>query len=73
MPHILDVKVEGDKIIVTQPGSSFRATYCKSPDKPKLAELPAMQIDKGGPVARSEFELLAWEAANEKARELGWL
>jgi hypothetical protein len=30
-----------------------------------------MEIDKGAPMPREEFEALAWEAASEKARELG--
>ena len=69
----LNVLVEGDRIIVTRTGSSFRAAYAKSPDGPKLVQSMAMLIDKGGADVRKEFEVRAWEAANEKAHELGWL
>ena len=72
-PIILKVEVEGDHIVITQPGFSFRTAYFKSPDEPRLIQSPAMSIDKGGQVASREFEALAWEAANEKARALGWL
>ena len=69
----VNVAVEGDRIIVTRPGTSFRAAYFKSPDQPKLIESAALAVDKGGPIARKEFEDLAWDAANAKARELGWV
>jgi hypothetical protein len=69
----LNVNVEGDRIIVTGSDSSFRVSYAKSPDEPVLIESLAMTIDKGGPVARREFEDRAWKAACSKAREMGWI
>jgi hypothetical protein len=32
-----------------------------------------MMVDKDAPIPREQFEALAWEAAIEKARELGWI
>jgi hypothetical protein len=33
-----------------------------------------MSVEKEAPAqSRKEFEALAWEAANAKARELGWI
>jgi len=32
-----------------------------------------LAVDKGAPLYHEEFEKLAWEAANSKARELGWI
>ena len=35
---------------------------------------PIMSVEKEAPAqSRKEFEALAWEAANAKARELGWI
>jgi hypothetical protein len=32
-----------------------------------------MTDDAEAPISRTEFHALAWRAANEKARELGWI
>jgi hypothetical protein len=32
-----------------------------------------MADDAEAPISRTEFHALAWRAANEKARELGWI
>ena len=72
----LQVEVEGDCIIVSMPGTSFRATYLKSQDprdQRQLVESLAMAIDKEASVPRKEFEAKPWEAATAKARELGWI
>jgi hypothetical protein len=69
----LRVDVEGDHIFVTLTGTGLRARYFRSPDEPKLIQSYAVEIDKGAPLPRKEFEALAWEAASEKARELGWI
>ena len=55
------VVVQGDEIIVTS-ATGFRAAYFKRPYHPQL-------------VLRCDHELLAraWQAATEKARELGWV
>ena len=67
----LRAKVEGEQIVVTMPGTSFRASYYKNPDAPGLKQSPATSDDKSAAI--KEFEALAWKAANEKARKLGWI
>ena len=65
----LHVEVRDDEIIVTQSGSKFRAVYHvhhKSEDQPQL-------IVKGTPQGNYNFLAQAWQAANDKARELGWI
>jgi hypothetical protein len=69
----LQVEVEGRYIFVTMPGSSFRSGYFKSVIAPGLVQSEYMTGDKDAAISRDEFEALAWEAANAKARELGWL
>ena len=62
----LRVEVSGDEIIVTQRGSKFRVVYRKSDDQPQL-------LVKGTPNGNYNFLARAWQAANDKARELGWI
>lgn len=69
----LQVEVEGRYIFVTLPGSSFRTSYFKSVIAPGLVQSDCITDDKTAAISRPEFEALAWEAANAKARELGWL
>jgi hypothetical protein len=53
-------------IIVTQPGSDYVAVYFKPQGQAYL-------VAKDTPVGTQEFRTRAWEMANAKARELGWL
>jgi hypothetical protein len=69
----LKVDVEGRYIVVTMPGSSFRSSYFKSVMVPGLVQSDYMTDDRDAAISRDEFEALAWEAANAKARELGWI
>jgi hypothetical protein len=62
----LHTEVRGDEIIITQRGSNFRAVYYKLPNEPQL-------IAKGTPSGNYKFLTRAWQAANDKARELGWI
>ena len=62
----LRIEVRDDEIIVTQPGSNFSAVYYKPRDEPQL-------IAKGTPSGNYRFLARAWKAANDKARELGWI
>jgi hypothetical protein len=61
----LSVEVRGDEIIVIT--ADFRAIYCKAKDRPQLV--------MRGRTSTEDCELLArvWQAANDKARELGWI
>jgi hypothetical protein len=69
----VQVQVEDDRIIVTIPGSSFRVAYARSPDAPKITQSRMMATDHEAAVSQREFEMLAGEVANAKARELGWI
>ena len=70
----LSVTVEGTSIVVTMPGTSFRTTFFKTADELGLMQSSATSVEKEAPAqTRKEFEASAWEAANVKARELGWI
>jgi hypothetical protein len=75
MQSDLVVEVENDHIVVAPPGTSFRALYTKSGqrEQAKLVQLPMALFDSSASAGPSEFEKTAWEAANAKARELGWI
>jgi hypothetical protein len=62
----LRVVVDRYDIIVTQPGSDSMAVYFKPRGQPYL-------VAKDAPVGTREFRARAWEMANAKARELGWI
>jgi hypothetical protein len=73
-PGDLQVGVDDEHIVVTMAGTAFRASFFRSKDEPRLIQSPAISVEKDAPSARrKEFEALAWEAANAKARELGWI
>lgn len=69
----VSVEVRDDYILVTIPGSSFRTAFFKSQTEPKLIQASIIHLDKKWPLSRDEFEKLAWAAANEEARKLGWI
>jgi hypothetical protein len=61
------VKVRGDEIVVTVPNTDFAAIYYKPADQPQLILKRRTETE--------DYELLArvWQAANTKARQLGWI
>jgi hypothetical protein len=67
----LTVDVQGTHILVVLRGTCFRAKYRKQ-DAPWLATEELGPDHPGAPLTLSEFRQLAWEAANEAARQLGW-
>ena len=70
----LHIEVHNDKIFVSLPGSHYSVTYYKPADSPQL--MARRGTDKDDPrvaMTRAEFLALAWQAANAKARELGWI
>ncbi len=70
----LHVEVRDQDIIVTMPGTSLRVVYRKPNRGPQLvARLDYFQDQQRGPITRAAFLVLALKAANEKARELGWI
>ena len=70
----LKVEVRAGDIVVTMPGTSFRVVYRKPLRSSQLvARLDYFQDQQKGPISRAEFLARAWKAANDKARELGWI
>jgi hypothetical protein len=70
----LYVEVHGEEIIVALPHSTYRATYCKSTDSSHLIMTDASSPeDPGSTLTPAEFLGRAWQAANAKAREIGWI
>ena len=55
-----------DEIIVTSE-TGFRAAYCKRPNFPQLKVRRRTDTDDQEVLAQ------AWQAATDKARELGWI
>ena len=62
----LFVIVTGDEIVVTS-DTGFRAAYCRRPHHPQLIVRRRTNTDDQEVIAQ------AWQAANDKARELGWI
>ena len=56
------------------PGTSLRVVYQKPHRGSQLvARLDYFQDQQKGPITRAEFLARALKAANDKARELGWI
>jgi len=68
----LKVEVRGPDILVGLRGTCFRATYRKQ-EAPWLATVGYGPDDPEATITFSEFRNLAWMAANEAARRLGWV
>jgi hypothetical protein len=66
------VQLWGTDIIVTMPGTGFSVTYQKLADAPRLSS-DYVRDDRDASITRAEFLARAWKAANDKARELGWI
>jgi hypothetical protein len=69
---LVKVEVQGTDILVALRGTCFRVKYRKK-EAPWLIAQEYGPDDPDATVTISEFRALAWEAANAKARELGWL
>jgi hypothetical protein len=70
----LRVEVLGDEIMVILPATSYGVTYCKRANSPQLlAKHACLKQDSRAPMTHAEFLARAWQAANDKARELGWI
>jgi hypothetical protein len=60
--------------VVDDEGTSYSVTYFKRASPPQLlARNISHTHDRRTPVELSDFLARAWQAANEKARELGWI
>jgi hypothetical protein len=69
----LNVAVDGTTITVTMRGTSLRTSFFKNPEAPGVLQRLSASRDSEADISIRDFETLAWEAANAKARELGWL
>ncbi len=69
----IKVEIEGELMVVSLQGTSYRAIYFKSPREPKLIQAPNLTVSKDGSMTHKEFEAMAWKAATAKARELRWI
>jgi len=67
----LRVEVQRPYILVAMRGTCLRAKFRKQ-EAPWLA-MDAYEEDPEASITFKEFRTLAWEAANERARELGWV
>ena len=68
----LHVSVENDAIIIRVVGSHHCVTYRRTSESPWLI-CTDIRDDPISPIDRHLFRAQAWTAANEKARELGWI
>jgi hypothetical protein len=66
------VAMEAKTIVVTMPGTNYSITHRKLPDAPWLVALD-IRDDPDSPISRYTFRARARPAANDKARELGWI
>jgi hypothetical protein len=66
------VVLDADTIVVTMPGTSYSVSYRKLHDIPWLVVSDARD-DPDSPISKYAFRVQAWTAANDKARELGWI
>ena len=72
--HDLHVEVRGSCIAVTLPGFAYSVTYYTAAGNRRLISEPGWSRSiAGAPMTLSEFYTRAWTAANDKARELGWI
>jgi hypothetical protein len=63
----LHVHVHNNEIVVTQPDHGFCDIYTKPAHQPQLV------LKHRAQTTDHELMVRAWEIANEKARELGWI
>jgi hypothetical protein len=54
-------------------GTMYSASYFRTLDGTRILEHDYMSCDTSAPISRREFEILAWDAANAKAKDLGWI
>jgi hypothetical protein len=71
----VSVLVFGPDIIVTMPGTSFRVIYTRTEDNKLIANgfVTKKLENEKRLISFPDFLALAWRAANEKAREIGWI
>jgi hypothetical protein len=69
----LHTDVQDGQIVVTLPQTGYCASYCRAANLPQLVRSAFTTDLSNEPISREEFFAMAWNAANDKARELGWI
>ena len=70
----LVIEVLGGNIRVSLAGSNYAVTYHKPRNSRQLlAKSLPVNEDRNASMPQGEFLALAWRAANDKAREMGWI
>lgn len=70
----LVIDVIGGNIRVSLAGSNYAVTYHKPRNSPQLlAKSLPVNEDRNASMTQGEFLALAWRAANDTAREMGWI
>jgi hypothetical protein len=67
------VEVKGGEILVTMPGTSLSVVYEKTEDNQLIANSFSARKDEKRKLSLPKFLALAWTAANEKAKPIGWI
>ena len=67
------VEVAGSEIVVTMPGTSLSVVYEKTEDNQLIANSFSARKDEKREDSLPKFLALAWPAANEKAKQIGWI
>jgi hypothetical protein len=65
------IEARGERIVATLRGTDFATAYRRTADW--IAQSEVTMADRHASVPHDDFEKLAWEAALQKARELGWI
>ena len=70
----LEIDVENGEIAVSLPRTNYRVSYYKPANSPRLCgKAFPTRTDPGAPICQAKFLAHAWQAANNKAQELGWI
>jgi len=69
----LHIEVQDGQIVVTLPQTGYCASYHKAAILPQVVRSAFMTDLSNEPISKEEFFAIAWDAANDKARELGWI
>ena len=71
-PEIV-VEVKGGEILVTMPSTSLSVVYEKTEDNQLIVNSFSARKDEKRKLSLPKFLALAWTAANEKAKQIGWI
>ena len=72
MAQELVIDVRGKEISIHVRGTTLRTTYRKG-EAPWLICTELRADDPDADYTREQFKSVSWTAANQKARELGWI